>query len=60
MVDLADINNNDTKSTKYIIKFLHKTTKEVTKKFLKPRNFPDIASIPNYSEYCINESNKFS
>ena len=45
-VDIVDINNNDTDSTKYISKLLRGNTMIVTKEFLKPRNVPDIGPIP--------------
>ena len=60
MVDLVDINTNYLDITKYSIKYLSINTKVVTKEFLKSRNVPDIASIPIYSEDCINESNNLN
>ena len=51
MVDLVDVNNNDTEITKYRIKFFHGNTKVLTKEFLKPSNGPDISSDPIYSDY---------
>ena len=55
-MDMADINTNDTNSTKYITKFLCGNKQLVIKKFLKSRNVPDISSIPIYSQDYINES----
>ena len=56
MVDLVDINANDTKSTKYSIKFLIRNTKLFTKEFLRLRNVTGIASIKIPSKDYINES----
>ena len=55
MVDLVDINTNDTDSINYIIKFLRGHKMISTKEFLKSRNMPDIRYIPIYSEDYINE-----
>ena len=51
MLELADINTNDTDSIKYIIKFLKQKTMIVTQEFLKLRN----VSIPISLEDYINE-----
>ena len=56
MVDMVDINTNDTDRTKYRIKFLRGNTMVFTKEFLKSMNVTDIGSIPIYSEEYINES----
>ena len=45
MLDLVDINTNDTNSTKYSIKLLPINTKVVTKESLKPINVPEITLI---------------
>ena len=51
-----EINTNDTESTNYIIKFLLRNNKLVTKDFLKNRNVPYIESIIVSSQGYINES----
>ena len=55
MVDMVDINTNDTDSINYITKFLIGNKRIVTNELLKSRNFPGIGSIPIYSEEYINE-----
>ena len=45
MLDLVDINTNDTDITKYRIKLLVWNTMIVSKEFLKPSNVPDNVSI---------------
>ena len=42
MVDIVDINTNDSDIIKYIINFLRVNIMVVTKEFLKSRNVPDI------------------
>ena len=54
MVELVDINTNDTDIINYSIKFLRGSKIIVTKEFLKSRNAPDIEPIPIYSEDYIN------
>ena len=46
MVELVDINTNDTDITKYRIKLLRENTIIVTKEFPKSMNVPDIRYIP--------------
>ena len=60
MVELVDINTNDTDSTEYIIELLRVNTMIVTKELPKSRNMPDILSIPIYAEDYINESNNLT
>ena len=48
MVEMVDINTNDTESTKYSIKLFHRNTEVFTKELLKSRNVPDMTSIPIY------------
>ena len=50
MVETVDINTNDPEIKKYIIKFLRKNTKLVTKEFIKSGNMPDIEWIQIYSQ----------
>ena len=50
MVELEDVNKNDTDRIKYIIKFLIGNTMLVTKEFLNSMNLPDIGSIKISSE----------
>ena len=56
MVDLVDLNKNDSFSIKYIIKFLRGNKMVVNKEFLKSRNVLDIGYIPISPEEYINES----
>ena len=53
MLELADVNMNDTDRIKYIVQFMRGNTMVVTKQFLKSRNVPDIVSITNYPEEYI-------
>ena len=48
MVELVDINTNDTDSNKYRIKFLRLNTSISTKELLKSGNVTDIGSIIIY------------
>ena len=59
MVELVDINTNDTDRNKYSIVFLRGNTIIVPKEFLKSRNVPDIVSITILSYYYIKESKNF-
>ena len=56
MVDLVNINTNDSGSIKYNIKLLRGNTMIVNKEFLKSRNVTYIVSIPISSEDYIKES----
>ena len=56
MVELVDININDTDSTKYSIKFFRGNKMMVTKEFLKSRNVLETGSITISSEYYFNKS----
>ena len=60
MVDLEDINTNNSDSTKYIIKFFRGKIIMVTKYFINSSHLKDILSIPIYSEDYINESNNIT
>ena len=55
-MELVNINTNDPEITKFIINFLRRNKKVVTKEFLKSRNIPDIASIKISSQDYINVS----
>ena len=56
MVDLVDINTNDSDIIKYSIKLLRGNTTIVTKEYLKSINLSDIGSFSNSSEEYIHES----
>ena len=60
MVELVDINTNDSYSIKYIIKFLRGKKMEVTKELLKFGNVPDTVSIPITSEELLSDYHFFS
>ena len=53
MVDIVDINKNDTGINKHIINFLIENTMVVIKEFLKSRYVPDIGSVTIYPEDYI-------
>ena len=55
MVDLVNINTNDSDSIKYIIKFLRGKTMIVSKEFLKSRDVPEFWSTQISSYDYINE-----
>ena len=60
MVDLVDVNKNDSNSIKCIIKVLRGDNMIFTKELLKSRNVSDIGSITIYSGGYINQSKNFT
>ena len=50
MLDMVDINTNDTDINKYSIKFLRVNIRILNKEFLKSSDVTNIGSIPIYSE----------
>ena len=57
MMEMVDVNKNDSGNIKYIIKFLRKDKMLVTNDLLKSKNVPDIGSIEISLYEYINESN---
>ena len=60
MVDLVNINTNDSDSIKYIIKILRGKTIIVSKDFFKSRDVPEFGSTQISSEDSINEPNNIT
>ena len=56
MVELVNVNTNDTDKIKYIIRFLKGSIMVVTTQFLNSRNVQDIRSIQDSSDEYISES----